>query len=444
MNDIIAIVILGILIVFVSRTPRQYVILWAFATPIFYIIFGFKNLYVSLGFTRVELFSGLLPMVVCIAAWQKLTRNERRRAWKYSPKLWWLFLAYYFLSLFWSDNPGTGIRTVTELAFPSFLYLIAFNVIQNDFHLDRYYKWMMAINITVAVFDLYNAVTGWSMIRHVGSMTEGVIGYRTITAYFYITMATILMMRMMDKFQWHLLALYIVDVFLLLISASRTPTYVFMAGMAIAVLYRRNVKFTVIGALGLALLAGILLLVPMQRKFINSQDKLNMRDSGRSFFQKYFADKAEESPIWGFGAGGTEVYAGWLTQHVTLVGAPHNEYLRVRFDGGMIGLILFYIGLGDLVLRGLLWGRGLKEYFPYKAILVMTPIMFAISCTNDNTFFYFYVFTEYLFVFMGFGARLCYEERVRQGREDLVLEPEEITQIKEQMGIEPQAMLPAT
>jgi O-antigen ligase len=295
----------------------------------------------------------------------------------------------------------------------------------------------MIINITVAVFDLYNAFTGWSMIRDAGSMTQGVVGYRTVTAYFYLTMATILMMRLMEKFDWKVFALYAVDIFLLLISGSRTPTYAFVAGSLIAIAYRRSVRFSLLGSAVLLLLVGILWVLPTHHKFITGSDSLNMEDSGRSFFQKYFSDKAEESPIFGFGAGGTEVYAGWLTQHVTLVGAPHNEYLRVRFDGGYLGLTLFYLGLADIVVRGLLWGRGMKTYFPYRAILIMTPIMFAVSCTNDNTFFYFYVFTQYLFVFMGFGARLCYEERVKKGLEGLVPDAEEIKTIKEQMGILP-------
>jgi hypothetical protein len=119
------------------------------------------------------------------------------------------------------------------------------------------------------------------------------------------------------------------------------------------------------------------------------------------------------------------------------VGAPHNEYLRIRFDGGKVGLYLFYLGLADMFFRGLLWGRGIKTYFPFKAILIMTPVMFAISCSNDNTFFYFYVFTQYLFVFMGFGARLSYEARVIEGKELLVLPPEELLEIKEQMGLVP-------
>src|SRR5579872_9030 len=86
MNNIVAIGIMLILIGLISKTERQYMILWAFATPVFYILFGFKSFYISLGFTDVELFSGVLPMVVCIMAWQKLTPTEKRRAWKYSPK----------------------------------------------------------------------------------------------------------------------------------------------------------------------------------------------------------------------------------------------------------------------------------------------------------------------------------------------------------------------
>ncbi len=434
MNDIITLVLVLLLIGLISKTARPYTLLWSFATPVFYIVFGFKSIYLNLGFTEVELFSGVLPMIVCIMTWNKLSSTEKSRAWKYSPKLWWIFLIYYFVSLGWSNNVSTGIRTVLELAFPSFMYLVAFNAIQNDFHLERYYKWMMWINITVAIFDVYNATTGWSAIQVAGSMTEGVIGYRTVTAYFYVTMATILMMRMMDKFDIRLLLLYIVNVSLLLIAGSRTPTFVFIAGSIVAMVYRRNLRFTAIGTVVLALLVGILLMLPTKSKFFNADESVNMRDSGRGFFQKYFEDKANEGPLWGYGAGGTEEYAKWITQHITLVGAPHNEYLRIRFDGGQIGLMLFYLGLADMLVRGLLWGRGVKAYFPFRAILVMTPIMFAVSCTNDNTFFYFYVFTQYLFVFMGFGARLCYEERVIQGREDLTLDPSEVQAIREEMG----------
>jgi hypothetical protein len=435
MNSIIALGILLLLIGLISKTERPYTILWAFATPVFYLIFGFKSLYIPLGFTEVELFSGVLPMVVTIMTWFKLTPTEKRRAWKYSPKLWWIFLAYYFLSLSWSVNPSTGVRTVLELAFPSLLYLVAFNVIQSDKHLQQYYKWMAIINIIVGVFDLYNAYTGWSAIQYSSAMQEGAIGYRTVTAYFYVTMGTIVMMRMMDRFKLSYLLLYCMNVGLLLLAASRTPTFVFIAGSLIAIVYRRNFKFTVIGGFVLALLVALLLVLPSKSKFINDDDSLNMKDSGRGFFQQYFEDKSEEKPIFGFGAGGTEWYATWITNHITMVGAPHNEYLRIKFDGGKIGLFLFYLGLIDLLVRGLAMGRSLKGYFPYRAILVMTPVMFALSCTSDNTFFYFYVFTQYMFVFMGFGARLVYEERVLNGEEELVLQPEEVELVFEDKSL---------
>src|ERR1035437_6761325 len=104
MNDILGIVLLLVLLIAISQTQRPYTILWTFATPIFYIIFGAKSIFINLGFTEVELFSGVLPMAVCLMTWMKLSRVERRRAWKYSPKLWWVFLGYYFVSLFWSEN----------------------------------------------------------------------------------------------------------------------------------------------------------------------------------------------------------------------------------------------------------------------------------------------------------------------------------------------------
>ncbi len=437
MSDLIGLLILVVLLIAINKTQRPYTILWSFSTPIFYLVFGFKSIFINLGFTQVELFSGVLPMVVCIITWMQLSSVERRRAWKYSPKLWWVFLGYYFVSLLWSNNISTGIRTVLEIALPSALYIVAFNVIQNDFHIKRYYQWMMAINIVIAIFDLYTAATGWDNIKVAGAMTEGIIGYRTVTAYFYVTMATLLMMRMMEKFDWKLVPLYLVDVFLLLLSASRTPTIVFVVGSFIAIVYRRSVRTTIVGTIVLAIMLALIFVLPSRHKFITADQGANMSDSGRSFFQKYFEDKADAGPLWGYGAGGSETYASWLCAHVTLVGAPHDEYIRIRFDGGQIGLVLFYLGLADILFRGLLWGRSTKEYFPLRAILIMTPIMFAVSCTNDNTFFYFYVFTQYLFVFMGFGARICYEARVIDGKETIVMDEQEIRELKEQLGLSP-------
>ncbi|MEO6939003.1 MAG: O-antigen ligase family protein [Candidatus Kapaibacterium sp.] len=425
MENVLGLLLVLAIMVGIQRTDRPYIILWSFATPIFYILFGAKAVFVDMGFTKVELFSGVLPIVVTVMAYMKLSKIERRRAWKYSPKLWLLFLAYYATSLLWSENVSTGIRTVTQLAFPSFLYVIAFNLIQGDIHIAKYYKIMMIINVIVATIDIYFAATGWMYIAGNGFMFEGVIGYRTVSAYFYCTMAILLLMQLMDRFKITELLLFIVNIGLLLLMASRTPTYVFIGGVLVAIFYRRNVAFTFTALLALGAFVGLLLILPSKSRYLNEDNSLNKSDSGRSFFQKYFEAKAEESPPWGYGAGGTEEYAYWITVHITSVGAPHNEYLRVRFDGGMIGLILFYLGLAEMFLRGLYYGKWLENYFPLKAVLIMTPVMFAISCTNDNTFFYFYVFTQFLFTFMGFAARIAYEERVISGEELLVLDPEE-------------------
>lgn len=423
--EALSLVALFIIILGMFRTPRTYVLLWSLAIPVYYLIFGFKTTYIPLGFTRVEAFSGFLPIAITIFAYFKLTPTERTRAIKYAPKVWLLFLFYYGISLAWSDNFSTGIRTWIQLAFPTALYLIAFNSVQNDKHLDKYFKYIILLNALVAGFDLYYTVTGWESIEYFGAKNDGVVGYRTVTAYFYATLSIILLMQIMDKFKWSTFALFFINVGLIVIAASRTPTVVFLAGALVAVVMRRNVKFTVIGTLGFGALIGLILILPSREKFLSSDDTINTRDSGRGFFQKYFRDKADEGPLWGYGAGGSELYAKWITQNVTAVGAPHNEYLRVRFDGGVIGLYLFYAGLASLVISGLSLGRYLKQYFHFKAVLVLTPIMFAVSCSNDNTFFYFYVFTQYLFVMMGFAARLAYEEKVALGREHLTLTLEE-------------------
>lgn len=433
--EIAALIALGGIIIGIVKTSRPYVLLWAFAIPVYYLFFGFKSTYIPLGFTRVEAFSGFLPIVLSLIAYRKLTVSERKRAWKYAPKLWLLFLAYYAISLGWSENFSTGIRTAIQLIFPTVLFMIAFNSVQREEHLEKYFKYLIYLNAIVACFDLYYTVIGWASIQYFHAKNDGVVGYRTVTAYFYVTMSIILLLRMMDKFEIRHLVLFIINVGLMLLAASRTPTVVFLAGAATAVVLRRSFAFSFLGAFSFALLLGLILILPSKNKFLDEDEEVNTRDSGRAFFQKYFSDQADRSPIFGYGAGGSEVYARWITQNVTAVGAPHNEYLRVRFDGGYVGLVLFYLGLADLVLRGLYYGRYLKSYYHFKAVLVIAPVMYAVSCTNDNTFFYFYVFTQYLFVLMGFGMRLAYEERVALGEESLILTLDEEERVR---SFEPQ------
>src|SRR5881394_2983083 len=88
-------------------------------------------------------------------------------------------------------------------------------------------------------------------------------------------MSTIILMRLMERFEWRLLILFVVDVFLMLIAGSRTPVFVFIAGAVVAMFYRRSMKFTVIGSVALVAMVSLLLLLPTRNKFLNADDSLN-------------------------------------------------------------------------------------------------------------------------------------------------------------------------
>src|SRR5437867_3357260 len=87
MDRLAAIFVVLILMMGVQRTERPLMLIWPLITPLFFLIFGAKSMYVSFGFTEIEVFSGILPVVVCIVAYRRLTPTEKKRAWKYSPKL---------------------------------------------------------------------------------------------------------------------------------------------------------------------------------------------------------------------------------------------------------------------------------------------------------------------------------------------------------------------
>jgi O-antigen ligase len=94
--------------------------------------------------------------------------------------------------------------------------------------------------------------------------------------------------------------------------------------------------------------------------------------SGRLSYWRFLLDQMDEmgKVIWGNGLGSSAILG--RTQYVAVWDQPHNEFLRLYFETGSVGLLLF-LGTSLLVLR-IVWQRRLSSAAKRAALTMVLAI----------------------------------------------------------------------
>jgi len=104
--------------------------------------------------------------------------------------------------------------------------------------------------------------------------------------------------------------------------------------------------------------------------------------SGRSALWAAVFEHWTQSPWFGFGAGSSQTY---VTQHFVTIAHPHNDYLRLLHDFGIIGLTLWAIAILGL-LRGAYQrykvSTGADQAIHLAAILEMIKLLLFMIANN--------------------------------------------------------------
>ena len=100
--------------------------------------------------------------------------------------------------------------------------------------------------------------------------------------------------------------------------------------------------------------------------------------SGRAEAWAFFLDGVKDSPWFGRGLGSVLVSNDGSIYHGFIV--PHNEYIRFYYDGGMIGVMLLFLGL--LYVFRNVYTRLAPQLKPYFFAFIIGVLIYSIS---DNT-----------------------------------------------------------
>ena len=198
------------------------------------------------------------------------------------------------------------------------------------------------------------------------------------------------------------------------ISLSRTAFAVaFLLLLFMVTRVRAGRRLRVLGALTAAIIVMVVLVSlfypPFLERFTVGDNakvgSIAVNTSGRAQFWEITWDSAMRAPIWGHGPG----TAGRMIEaHFghTGIGHPHNDYLRVFNDLGVIGVVLFWGGifylLGRCIRRAVSLGR--REDWAATAALLVVVLM----AVTDNIIVYGFVMMP-----VGVLAGMCLRDDVR-------------------------------
>ena len=217
---------------------------------------------------------------------------------------------------------------------------------------------------------------------------------------------------------------------LVVLSLSRTAFAAILVVIAVAWLDFRTfggflrlvLSVAAVSAIGVGL---VMFVTPLHDRFftgdlqtVDAGPSINVTgrfDLWRATWNSYLT-----SPIIGHGAGSADVLI--TREFGSGVGHPHNDYLQVLHDDGIIGGLLLAIGLLGLV-RGRWrdWRRppvnGSREEQRLHAAALLATLGVALAMFTDNVLTYVFVIGP-LGVLLGISAGTTYRRRFVTSRED--------------------------
>ncbi|MBY6686569.1 O-antigen ligase family protein [Rhodococcus sp. BP-149] len=127
---------------------------------------------------------------------------------------------------------------------------------------------------------------------------------------------------------------------------------------------------------------------PLRDRFLQgdaaySAGGLDLNTSGRTVLWEMTTDSWQQSPLLGKGPGSA---SSLISARFDRIAHPHNEYLRILHDFGLIGFVPFAVGL--VLITVAVWRRAQRLPGPvHKAAVLSLLGVLAVACT-DNVLIY--------------------------------------------------------
>ena len=384
----------------------------------------------------VNVLTTLMGVVYFLVLWRNPFKG-RSLSWPYL-----VFWGLFAITLPWSPDFRQGVRFLTRLLAPFVTYLILSDLLDKKMA-RNVIKAMYVSSIIPITYGLFELATGQGNL-----VTEGYIRVQScfnhpahfsmyLMFMFCVSYASLLDGRV--KFPI-LQSIYIGILLLLLVS---TYTRISWLGTIVCFVYlswvygrrRYAVMAFVVGAVALPVLGrDILSRMQAIEIFLDSSDLMDRSNSmgWRFYFWSNLIDEWQQRPWFGYGTGSSVVFGKELMGVWT---SPHNGYLRVLYETGIVGFAAFMWVIWTMLAQALrLLRQNLNDDVKLVAhIYVTMTIAYLILNLTDNILEYYEVaiYNWAILSLVEYTNRVGEEEGIfdEQDEEDAQVDSERLVQI---------------
>ena len=152
----------------------------------------------------------------------------------------------------------------------------------------------------------------------------------------------------------------------------------------------RVLRLSALIALTIGISAWTVMNVPSIQDRLFSGDQFQgfgftLNTEGRAVLWRWVLDDIATSPWLGHGAGhATNV----IRTAALTAGEPHNDYLRILDDFGLVGLVLWLISIVSVIVRAIMIGRAYGSDKAYTAALAIFAV--SVVAATDNVLIYYF------------------------------------------------------
>ncbi len=245
------------------------------------------------------------------------------------------------------------------------------------------FMFAMCLNLIISYFGAFtqpNSPEGTPVTAFKNEIT-----YSILTAYFGFWILEEVFYE--SKYRKLMLVLFILTVFnILFIGTGRTGYILFIILLALFVFHKFNWKVSIGGSLAIILIFISVIsfsdsyrtkFMNFVNKFVNSDYSIGLRKQ----YYKYSWDLIKQRPVLGFGTGSFENEYKKITDKAgnpVKTSNPHNEYLMIGVQTGVIGII------GFLYFLFCHWKWSLSLSSREKLLAQGLILLFAIGCIPNS------------------------------------------------------------
>lgn len=302
---------------------------------------------------------------------------------------YYIFLLYSFISILYTSDLLEGMRFGAKLIVPPLIYMVAKSISLPDF--ERINKAFIFVIFLHFLSSLPVLLQWFKPATYPGDIprASGLTGARVIFGTFMLFIFILFYYRNLILRKGNIKRGYLpilISSFSIILSGARIA----WIGMALAMvwlgLFKKMRSILIILVLTITLVA---LFQPLLWQRLGLQfkgEKLLLQEHGGGgtvrhriiVWEWLFKEKIPRRVFAGYGLGSTRsILSSSPEPKVSLMDYPHNEYIRILLEEGVIGLSLFCFSYLYLALRFI------KRY---KRILYILPVIIYLTCcTVDNT-----------------------------------------------------------